>query len=637
MSDTFSTNPKLANMAQKQDFAIAPDLLTKAFDIDFGRRLEDTFTDVHPVVGSVVKGIVVSMDTESVTLDIGLKTEGRIPLKEFEDFETGAVTVKPGDVVDVFVENLDDRHAEARMSREKARREEVLTSLENAHKAGEKVKGVIFGKVKGGFMVDVQGILGFLPGSQLDAKPVTDANPYMYTPLDFQVVKLDRKRNNLIVSRRAASDEGMAGNREELLSGMKEGKVLQGVVKNITDYGAFLDLGGMDGLLHITDIAWHRIGHLSEVLSVGQTIEVVVTRFDEKTQRVSLGLKQLKDDPWTKVDATYPIGAKVQGKITNLTDYGAFVELAPGVEGLIHVTEMSWTRKNVHPSKVVQNGQTVTVQVLEIDREKRRISLGLKQCQDNPWDAFIKSHAVGDKVEGAVRSMTDFGIFVALTDEIDGLVHVSDLSWDISGEEALQGYKKGDKVQAVILSIDPAKERVALGIKQLAGDPFASLADSHKKGDVVKVRVTDTDADSITVNFEGIDVSIRARDLGIDKAEQNPANYKEGQEIEAKITNLSKKDRKLSLSVRALQQDEERAAVAEYSNQADDGDSELAAALKQAGVKAEAKAKKAAAKADDTEAAEKPAKKAKAKKTDADEAEGAEEAPKAKKAKKKAE
>jgi small subunit ribosomal protein S1 len=617
--------------SQKQDFNVAPEVLKNAFDIDFAKRLEDTFTDAHPVVGSVVKGIVVAMDSECVTLDIGLKTEGRIPLKEFEDFETSAVTVKVGDVVDVFVENLDDRRSEARLSREKARREEVLNNLENAHKAGETVKGVIFGKVKGGFMVDVTGVLGFLPGSQLDAKPITDATPFMYIPLEFQVVKLDRKRNNLIVSRRAVTDDGTVSNRDEIMADMKEGKVLKGTVKNITDYGAFLDLGGIDGLLHITDIAWHRIGHPSEVLSVGQTVDVVVTRFDEKTQRVSLGLKQLRDDPWTKVDQSYPIGAKVQGKITNLTDYGAFVELAPGVEGLIHVTEMSWTRKNVHPSKVVQTGQMVTVQVLEIDREKRRISLGLKQTQDNPWDAFTKSHNVGDKVEGTVRSLTDFGLFVALTEEIDGLVHVSDLSWDVSGEEALQSYKKGDKVQAVILAIDPAKERVALGIKQLAGDPFAHIADTKTKGDVVKVTVVDTDADSITVSLDGIEVTIKSRDLGIDKAEQDPTRYKEGQIIDAKITTLSKKDRKLNLSVRALLQDEERAAVAEFANQAEEGESALSAALKQAGVKGKSKAAKAEASADAEEAPK--AKKASTKKAAA--SDEAEEAPKAKKAAKK--
>ncbi|HEX2859929.1 MAG TPA: 30S ribosomal protein S1 [Alphaproteobacteria bacterium] len=605
-------------------FTVAQETLKAAFDIDFAKRLEDTFTDEHPVVGSVVKGVVVHVDTENVLVDIGLKSEGRIPLKEFEDFETGAVSVKVGDLIEVFVENLDDRHAMARLSREKARREEVLTQLEGAQKAGQTVKGVIFGKVKGGFMVDVQGVLGFLPGSQLDAKPITDVNPFMYIPLEFQVVKLDRKRNNLIVSRRALTEggEGSAG-REELLAGMKEGSVVKGTVKNITDYGAFLDLGGLDGLLHITDIAWHRINHPGDVLKVGQTIDVMVVRFDEKTQRVSLGLKQLRDDPWLSVDKQFPIGGKVEGKITNLTDYGAFVELAPGVEGLIHVSEMSWTRKNIHPSKVVQPGQVVNVQVLEIDRDKRRISLGLKQTQENPWETFARTIKVGDKVTGSVRSTTDFGVFVALTEEIDGLVHVSDLSWDQSGEEALRGYKKGDKVEAVVLAVDTAKERVALGIKQLAGDPLSSVADTYKKGDVVDVKITDVDSESITVSLDGMEATIKARDLGVSRDEQTTARFKEGETIKAKVTMLSKKDRKLSLSVRALEQDEERATVKAYANQKDEGDSALAEALKKAGAKAAAKpkaekaekapAKKAAAKADDSDA-EKPAKKAPAKK-----------------------
>ncbi|MCA3244774.1 MAG: 30S ribosomal protein S1 [Alphaproteobacteria bacterium] len=605
-----SENPK-----NSAEFAVAQETLQAAFDIDFGRRLEDTFTDAHPVVGSVVKGVVVNVDSEAVTIDIGLKTEGKIPLKEFEDFNTGDVKVAIGDLVDVFVENLDDRKAEARLSREKARREEVMAQLEGAQKANEPVKGVIFGKVKGGFMVDMQGVLGFLPGSQLDAKPITDASPYMYTPLDFQVVKVDRKRNNLIVSRRALTEDGTLADRDSLLSGLKEGTRTKGTVKNITDYGAFLDLGGIDGLLHITDIAWHRIGHPSEVLKVGQVVDVVVTRFDEKTQRVSLGMKQLNDDPWKSVDKTYPIGNKVTGKVTNLTDYGAFVELAPGVEGLIHVTEMSWTKKNVHPSRILQSGQTVTIQVLEIDRDKRRISLGLKQCMENPWEAFTRAYKQGDKVSGTVRSMTDFGLFVALTEEIDGLVHVSDIAWDKAGDDAMAAYKKGDKVEAVILSIDTAKERVALGIKQLTGEgPAGGKAEGGvKKGDIVTVKVTDTDADSITVDLNGAEIIIKARDLGVAKAEQDPNKFKEGQEIQAKV--ISTMGRKVGLSIRALVQDEERAAVAEYANQEESGESALAAALKAAGAKSKAKAPKAeaAAAADDAEAAPK-AKKAPAKK-----------------------
>lgn len=609
------------------EFAVAPEILEKAFDIDFAKRLEDTFTDAHPVVGTVVRAVVINVDSEAVTLDIGYKAEGSVPVAEFKNAETGEVSVKIGDTIDVFVESLDDKTAHSRLSREKAKREEVLTDLENAHKAGETVSGVIFGKVKGGFMVDVQGVLGFLPGSQLDAKPVTDLAPYMYVPLDFQVVKIDRKRNNLIVSRRALTDGGAGmGNRDELMAEMREGKVLKGTVKNITDYGAFIDLGGVDGLLHITDIAWHRIGHPSEVLKVGQQLDVMVVRFDEKSQRVSLGLKQLRDDPWTKVDELFPIGAKVDGSVTNMTDYGAFVELAPGVEGLIHVTEMSWTRKNIHPSKVVNSGQKVTVQVLEIDRDKRRISLGLKQCQENPWDAFAGSAKVGDVVEGTVRSMTDFGVFVALNDEIDGLVHVSDLSWDKSGEEAMQDIKKGDTLKAVILSIDTAKERVALGVKQLAGDPLAGLLEKHKKGEVVKVTVADTDDDSITVTLEGVEFTIKARDLAVDRAKQNTSLYKEGDVVDAKITVLSAKDRKMVLSIRALEQDEEREAVKAYANQEESGDSALADALKQAGMKKTAKA----AKAGDADEA-KPAKKPAAKKAKADDAEG-DDKPKAKKA-----
>lgn len=603
------------------EFTVAPEILEKAFDIDFAKRLEDTFTDEHPVVGTVVRAVVINVDSEAVTLDIGYKAEGTVPVAEFKNAETGEVSIKIGDTIDVFVESLDDKTAHSRLSREKARREEVLTELEGAHKAGQTVSGVIFGKVKGGFMVDVQGVLGFLPGSQLDAKPVTDLAPFMYVPLDFQVVKIDRKRNNLIVSRRALTDGAAGtGNRDELMAEMREGKVLKGTVKNITDYGAFIDLGGVDGLLHITDIAWHRIGHPSEMLKVGQQLDVMVVRFDEKSQRVSLGLKQLRDDPWTKVDSLFPIGAKVQGAVTNMTDYGAFVELAPGVEGLIHVTEMSWTRKNIHPSKVVSSGQKVTVQVLEIDRDKRRISLGLKQCQENPWDAFSSSAKVGDVVEGTVRSMTDFGVFVALNDEIDGLVHVSDLSWDKSGEEAMQDIKKGDTVKAVILSIDTAKERVALGVKQLAGDPLAALLEKHKKGDIVKVTVTDTDDDSITVALDGVEFPIKVRDLAVDRAKQNTGLFKEGSVIDAKITVLAPKDRKLVLSVRALEQDEEREAVKTYAHQEESSDSAFADALKQAGMKKSAKT-------DDAGTAKKPA----AKKAKADEAEAGDDKPKAKK------
>lgn len=591
MSEEFGHEP--------QQFGVSPEMIESAFDGEFSQLLDKNFNEeLKP--GRVLKGIVTKVSNEFVHVDIGLKAEGRIPIREFYAFGKEEAAVNVGDNVDVFLENIDDKHGEARLSREKAKREEVLDDLEKAFTDNEPVQGIIFGKVKGGFMVDLQGILGFLPGSQLDARPVTDVNPYMHVPLEFQLVRLDRVKNNIIVSRRAIAEQNM-GDREELLKEMQEGKVVKGVVKNITDYGAFVDLGGLDGLLHITDLAWHRITHPAEMLKVGETIDVMVIRFDEKSQRVSLGIKQMHDDPWKSVDDSFPIGTKVKGKITNIADYGAFVELAPGIEGLIHVSEMSWTRKNVHPSKMLATSQEVEVQVLEIDRDKRRISLGLKQVQDNPWTTFSESFNVGDTVEGTVRSMTEFGIFLGLNADIDGLIHVSDLSWETSGEEAIQDYKKGDVVKAKILAVDLDKERVALGVKQLAADPFATIVEQHKRGDVVTVKVTDTDNDGITVDFNGIETYIKKRDLDADRALQDPSRYKDGEEIEAKIVALSNKDRKLALSIRALQMDEEKAALAEYAQDSDDGDSSLAAQLKAAGMvkeeaKAEAKPKKAAAK-----------------------------------------
>ncbi|MFZ2619291.1 MAG: 30S ribosomal protein S1 [Alphaproteobacteria bacterium] len=600
---------------------VAPELIETALDVNFGDQLEQTFGQGRIGRGRVVRGVITHMDSEMVTIDVGMKAEGKVPVKEFIDFGKDSTNIKTGDMVDVFVENLDNRHGEAQLSREKAKREEVLDALEEAGKKNTSVKGIIFGKVKGGFMVDVQGILGFMPGSQLDARPITDANPFMHTELDLMIVKLDRKKNNLIVSRRAVQDQSNTGSRDEVLADMKEGKVLKGVVKNITDYGAFVDLGGIDGLLHITDIAWHRIGHPSEVLKVGSTIDVMVVRYDQESHRVSLGMKQLQDDPWKTVDQTFAIGSKVNGTITNVTDYGAFVGLAPGVEGLIHVSEMSWTRKNLHPSKVVSVGQKVEVKVLEIDREKRRISLGLKQTQDNPWQAYAKGFKVGDVVEGTIRSITDFGVFVGLNEEIDGLIHISDLSWSQSSEEALQDYRKGEKVKAQILALDAEKERIALGVKQLTADPFAGVMGGYNKGQTVKVTVASIGADGITVKLDGVDVFIRARDLGVSREEQDPTRYKVGAEIEAKLTTVSAKDRKVNLSIRALMQDEEKAAVAAYGEQEEGGDSALAAALKGAGIKAEAAAKpekKAKAEATaETEGEEKPKKKT-AKKKDAE-------------------
>ena len=585
-------------MAISPEAQIAPEFIEKALDVNFEEQLDANFADGQIAGGTVVKGLVTKVGNEYVTVDVGMKAEGRISIKEFIDFGKDSTEIKVGDEVDVFVENIDNRRNEAQLSREKARREEVLDMLEEAQKKDEIVTGILFGKVKGGFMVDVQGILGFMPGSQLDARPITDVNPYMHNEQELKIVKLDRIKNNLIVSRRAVQDAANSGNREEVLADMEEGKVLKGVVKNITDYGAFVDLGGVDGLLHITDIAWHRINHPSEVIKLGETIDVKVIRFDKDNQRVSLGMKQLQDDPWGDVEGQFPLGAKVKGTVTNITDYGAFVELAPGIEGLIHVSEMSWTRKNVHPGKLLSTSQDVEVIVLEIERDKRRISLGLKQCQDNPWEAFAKEFKVGDTVEGTIRSVTDFGVFVGLTDDIDGLVHVSDLTWEQAGEDALAEMRKGDTLKAMILALDPEKERIALGVKQLSSDPLSKIAEEYKKGQVVKVKVLDTDADGITVDFDGFETYIRKRDLAVERDGQDPARFKEGETIDAKLTNISLKDRRLSLSVKALQLDEEKAAVAAFSEDEDTGDSALAAALKQAGVSGEEEKpkKKAAAK-----------------------------------------
>ncbi len=579
-------------------YGVTPEMIEAAFDKDFSKQLEATFGNDRPIRGSVIKGLVTAIERDYVTVDVGMKAEGRIPIQEFIEFGKDSADVKVGDEVDVFLDNIDNRRGEAQLSREKARREEVLDDLEKAFKDGESVPGIIFGKVKGGFMVDIGGILGFLPGSQLDARPITDLGPFMNVTLDFQLVKLDRQRNNIIVSRRSVVEQS-SGNREELLADMHEGKEMKGVVKNITDYGAFVDLGGLDGLLHITDMAWYRIGHPSEVLKIGETIDVKVTRYDPENQRVSLGMKQLQSDPWKNVDDTYVIDSRVKGKITNITDYGAFVELAPGIEGLIHVSEMSWTRKNIHPGKIVSTSQEVEVLVLEVDHEKRRISLGLKQCQDNPWDLFAKEFKIGDEVEGTIRSMTDFGVFIGLNEEIDGLIHISDLSWDKSSEEALQDYKKGDTVKAKILALDPEKERIALGVKQLSSDPFTIVADAYKKGQIVTVKIIDTDNDGITVELDGVETYIKKRDLATDRAEQETSNFKAGDDLEVKIVALSGKDRKLVVSVKALQIAEEKQAVADYASDDDAGNSALAEALKSAGVssKEEKKpAKKAAAK-----------------------------------------
>lgn len=587
---------------------VSPEIIRKSLADDFENLLDSNFSLADNISGSVVKGIIIGIENDVVIVDIGMKAEGRIPLKEFIDPTKKETTITVGDTVDVYVDNLDDHHGEANLSREKARREASLDVLETAFDKEETVKGVIFGRVKGGFMVDVSGALAFLPGSQVDVRPIRDMGPLMHTELDFQILKMDRKRANIIVSRRAIMDESRAEARDEILQDMHEGKVLEGVVKNVTDYGAFIDMGGVDGLLHITDIAWHRINHPSEVLSLGQTIKVQVIRYNEETKRVSLGLKQLDQDPWTTVDAQYPLGKIVKGTITNITDYGAFVELAPGVEGLIHVSEMSWTRKNIHPGKLLSTSQEVDVMVLEVDHEKRRISLGLKQCQVNPWDSFAKAHPEGSEIDGTVRNVTDFGIFVGLTEEIDGLVHMSDISWDEGGEAALASYKKGDAVKAKVLSIDPEKERVSLGIKQMTEGTDTSSG-AFKKGADVTGTITAITEGGLTVDLgEGVVGTVSARDLGRDRDEQNTSRFKEGQKVSAKVLRSTKDG--VQLSVKALDIAEEKKAVKAYSGKSEGGASlgdVLGSALAKAAPKADKKtpAKKAAAKKPAAKKAEK--------------------------------
>ena len=560
-----------------ENVSVKPELIENAMSDDFEALLDKTFAPHKgSASGKVVKGVIVGIEADHAIIDIGMKAEGRVPLYEFTKPGTEEAKVSVGDTVSVFIETLDDRNGEASLSHEKARREAALDTLENAFDKEETVKGVIFGRVKGGFMVDVHGALAFLPGSQVDVRPIRDMSPLMHTELDFQILKMDRKRANIIVSRRAIMDESRAEHREELLKDMGEGKVLDGVVKNITDYGAFIDLGGVDGLLHITDIAWHRINHPSEVLSVGQNVKVQVIRFNDETKRVSLGIKQLSQDPWETVEEAFPVGKKVTGTITNITDYGAFVELAPGIEGLIHVSEMSWTRKNVHPGKLVSTSQDVDVLILEIDREKRRISLGLKQCQANPWEAFADQHPVDSTVKGVVRNVTDFGIFVGLNEEIDGLVHMSDISWDVSGEEALANYRKGEELEAKVLSIDPDKERVSLGIKQLAEGGDAVEGAPFKRGSAVKGSVVEVDDKQATVELEdewkGV---ISGRDASSDRTKQNTSTFNVGDKVEAQVIRLNAKDKVATLSVKALEISQEKEAVKAYTGKKSSGNASL--------------------------------------------------------------
>jgi len=542
------------------------DALTAAMTENFADLLAESFDETVTIEGSVVRGVVVSIDKDAVIIDVGLKSEGRVPLKEFTPpGQSPSITI--GDEVEVYVERMEDRNGQAMLSREKARREEAWAALELAHDKQERVTGVIFGKVKGGFTVDLDGATAFLPGSQVDIRPVRDLGPLMGTPQPFQILKIDRKRGNIVVSRRAVLEESRAEARSELVSNLQEGQVLSGVVKNITDYGAFVDLGGVDGLLHVTDIAWRRINHPSEALQVGQTVEVQVIRFNTETQRISLGMKQLQTDPWEAAQANFQIGTKVSGRVTNITDYGAFVELSDGVEGLVHVSEMSWTKKNVHPGKIVSTSQEVDVMVLDIDSVKRRISLGLKQCSPNPWESFADTYKAGTEIEGEVRNITEFGLFVGLTEEIDGLVHLSDISWDVAGDEAIQSYNKGDMVKAKVLEVDVDKERISLGIKQLVEDTVGESLSNIRRGDIVTCSITAVTDGGLEVSVgEGISGFIRRSDLSRDRAEQRPERFAVAEKVDAQVTNVDGSARKLTLSIKAREMAEEKQAMAEFGS-----------------------------------------------------------------------
>ena len=565
-----------------QATAVKESMSTPSRD-DFAAMLEESFVGRSPAEGSVITGTVVAIENDFAVVDVGLKTEGRVSLKEFSMPGIPA-KVAVGDQVEVYLERVENAMGEAVLSRDKARREESWIKLERAFNEVTRVEGVIFGRVKGGFTVDLDGAVAFLPGSQVDVRPMRDVGPLMNQPQLFQILKMDRRRGNIVVSRRAVLEERRAEERTSLVASLVEKQVVEGVVKNITDYGAFVDLGGVDGLLHVTDIAWRRVSHPTEVLSVGQTVTVQIIKINHETQRISLGMKQLQTDPWEGVGVKYPVGAKFTGKVTNVTDYGAFVELEPGVEGLVHVSEMSWVKKNVAPSKIVTPGTEVEVVVLEVDSNKRRISLGLKQAQDNPWDAFAKAHPPGSEIEGEVKSITEFGMFIGVDSDIDGMVHLSDLSWDQPGEEAIKAYEKGQMVKAQVLDVDPEKERVSLGIKQLTGDPIEK-AGPLKKNSTVTVTVTEVNDGGIEVALEGgAKAFIRRADLARDRADQRPERFGKGDKIDALVTQVDKASRRISLSIKAREISEEKEAVAQYGS-SDSGASLgdiLGAALKKA-------------------------------------------------------
>ncbi|HET9618223.1 MAG TPA: 30S ribosomal protein S1 [Pseudolabrys sp.] len=552
---------------------------------DFAAMLEESFTQGSPQEGTVVKGKIVGIEKDMAVIDVGAKTEGRVAMREFAAPGRQA-DLKVGDEVEVYLERVENALGEAVLSRDKARREESWGKLEKAFNDNQKVSGTIFNQVKGGFTVDLDGAVAFLPRSQVDIRPIRDVTPLMNSPQQFQILKMDRRRGNIVVSRRTVLEETRAEQRQELVQNLEEGQVIDGVVKNITDYGAFVDLGGIDGLLHVTDIAWRRVNHPTEVLNIGQQVKVKIIKINHETHRISLGMKQLLDDPWQGIEAKYPVQARFKGRVTNITDYGAFVELEPGIEGLIHVSEMSWTKKNVHPGKIVSTSQEVEVQILEVDPVKRRISLGLKQTMRNPWEVFVEKHPPGSVVEGEVKNKTEFGLFLGLDGDVDGMVHLSDLDWKRPGEQVIEEYKKGDMVQAQVLDVDVEKERISLGVKQLAGDPMASgAAGDMKKGSVVTCEVTDVKEAGIDVKIVGTDLMtfIKRNDLARDRGEQRPERFSVGQKVDARVTQFDRKTHKLGVSIKALEVAEEKEALAQYGS-ADSGASLgdiLGAALKQ--------------------------------------------------------
>jgi len=533
---------------------------------DFATLLDEMMGADTGFAGSVVTGRVIRIDDDVAVVDVGLKSEGRVPLKEFAP-QGMKPEVKPGDMVELFIERYEDRDGAIVLSREKARREEAWTLLEKAAAAQVRVNGIIFGRVKGGFTVDLGGAVAFLPGSQVDIRPVRDVGPLMGMSQPFQILKMDRARGNIVVSRRAVLEETRAEQRSELIQGLKEGMILDGVVKNITDYGAFVDLGGVDGLLHVTDIAWRRINHPSEALTIGMPVKVQVVRFNQETQRISLGMKQLMSDPWDGVAIKYPVSGKFAGRVTNITDYGAFVELEPGVEGLVHVSEMSWTKKNVHPGKIVATSEQVDVLILDVDEPKRRISLGLKQAQGNPWEVFQDANPPGSIIEGEIRNITEFGLFIGIAADVDGMVHMSDISWEVQGEQAMAAYQKGQIVKAKVLDVDVEKERISLGIKQLEADPAAEVLDRIRKGDIVNCTVTKVEANGIEVKVEEILTGfIRRAELARDRQDQRPEKYAIGEIVEAKIVAVDRAARRLSLTVKGKEVEEEREAMKEFGS-----------------------------------------------------------------------